>query len=458
MIQESDKLIADALKSNKGEDYWTFRGDAAKDYVHNMFAYPAMMVPKMQREILETIDEHTRKDAPFAILDPFMGSGTILVEGMLRGYEKIVGIDINPLAYLVTKVKTEIYSLPRLKRAIDRLLNGIDNAQIPEIETDFYNIRKWFRQDVIEGLEKIKGQIQQEQSLKFRRFMWVSFCDTIRTVSNARSTTYKLHIKTEEDIRNSNASALEVFKNCIQAAFKGVKSFQEELERRGCLRHCGSCVSYNGTIDLRLANSMTECGRVCKKYRPNLIITSPPYGDNETTVAYGQYSILELKWIDLQDIKSDLDESVIQTQSKIDRISLGGKIDRQACAEYRQNLARKSLTLATQIQDIEQCDPQKVWKVLGFYHDFEEVLSAFESLPSNAYVVMTVGNRTVARNRIQMNRILAELLANYGYESSVEFSRRIVQKRMSIVNAVDNSTGTTLESMNQEYILIMKKR
>ena len=58
MIQESDKLIADAL--NKGEDYWTFRGDADKDYVHSMFAYPAMMVPKMQREILETIDEHTK--------------------------------------------------------------------------------------------------------------------------------------------------------------------------------------------------------------------------------------------------------------------------------------------------------------------------------------------------------------------------------------------------------------
>ena len=38
-----------------------------------------------------------------------MGSGTILVEGLLRGLN-VQGVDINPLSYLSTVVKTEKYS------------------------------------------------------------------------------------------------------------------------------------------------------------------------------------------------------------------------------------------------------------------------------------------------------------------------------------------------------------
>ena len=103
MITEVDKKIAAAL--NKGEEYWTFKEDAERDYVHGLFAYPAMMVPKMQREILDIFDHQLSWSHTPTIYDPFMGSGTILVEGMLKGYN-IVGVDINPLAYLVAKVKT----------------------------------------------------------------------------------------------------------------------------------------------------------------------------------------------------------------------------------------------------------------------------------------------------------------------------------------------------------------
>ena len=71
---------------------------------------------------------------------------------------------------------------------------------------------------------------------------------------------------------------------------------------------------------------------------------------------------------------------------------------------------------------------------------------------------MTVGNRTVAKQRIKMDKILQELFEFYDFDFSFEFSRRIINKRMSVVNAIDPETGTLLESMTKEYILIMKKR
>jgi len=57
-----------------------------------------------------------------------------------------------------------------------------------------------------------------------------------------------------------------------------------------------------------------------------------------------------------------------------------------------------------------------------------------------------------------MNEIMKELFAYYGFDFSFEFTRRIINKRMSIINARDAESGTLLESMNKEYIIILKKR
>lgn len=96
----------------ESENHWDYRGNnnSERDYVHGFCTYPAMMVPKMQREMLDVCLEHLQ-DTSIRLLDPFAGSGTILVEGMLRGLN-IVGIDINPLAILLCKAKTTIQKLP----------------------------------------------------------------------------------------------------------------------------------------------------------------------------------------------------------------------------------------------------------------------------------------------------------------------------------------------------------
>lgn len=455
MITEIDKKIAVAL--NKGEEYWTFKEDAERDYVHGLFAYPAMMVPKMQREILGVFDAQLALPHTPTIFDPFMGSGTILVEGMLKGYN-IVGVDINPLAYLVAKVKTEIYSLSRLRKSIDTLFERIKNTNQAETQTNFDNIQKWFKPEIIKELDIIKQQIRLEPSIKFRRLMWVSFSDTVRLVSNARSCTYKLYIKTQKSIDNFDKSPIDTFCGCLESAYLGIASFQEELQSKGFLQKNGNRLSYTGTIRIYLADTTSVSAHICKQYKPDIVITSPPYGDNGTTVTYGQYSVLALRWIDIRDIREDIDVSIIESQSKIDHASLGGKIQRQLCEQHRQELRNKAPTLENQLLEIEQVDKNKIWKVISFYHDFDKFLHSLNGLKSNSYAVMTVGNRTVAKQQIKMDKILQELFEFYGFDFSFEFSRRIINKRMSVVNAIDAETGALLESMTKEYILIMKKR
>ena len=455
MITNVDKRIAEAL--NKGEEYWTFKEDAERDYVHGLFAYPAMMVPKMQREILEAFSSNLPSTEDITIFDPFMGSGTILVEGMLRGYN-IIGVDINPLAYLVAKVKTEIYSTKRLKRSIDNLLSRISKDTKVQAPTKFENIDKWFKPEITIELDIIKQEIRKEDCLKIRRFFWAVFSDTVRTVSNARSCTYKLYMKTEKAIDNYDKSPIDVFSEYIIAAYDGVVSFQNKLEKEGHLSDTRRGKKYKGSIDIHLANTIDVASQICEKYNPDLVITSPPYGDNETTVTYGQYSVLELRWMDLNDIGKGIDPSVIDSQSRIDRISMGGTIEKKLCAQQKTKIAAKSPTLHNQIEQIESADKNKVWKVISFYNDFDDFANTLSKLKSNAYLIMTVGNRTVAKQKIKMNEIMKELFAYYGFDFSFEFTRRIIRKRMSIINARDAESGTLLESMNKEYIIILKKR
>lgn len=69
-------------------------------HVHGFHAYPARAHPVTARRLVESF---CPEDG--AVLDPFCGSGTVLVEAMLAGREAI-GTDLNPLAVMLARAKT----------------------------------------------------------------------------------------------------------------------------------------------------------------------------------------------------------------------------------------------------------------------------------------------------------------------------------------------------------------
>ena len=56
------------------------------------------------------------------ILDPFMGGGTTVVEALRLGC-KVIGIDLNPVAWFIVKTEVEPVDLEELKAAFERLAN-----------------------------------------------------------------------------------------------------------------------------------------------------------------------------------------------------------------------------------------------------------------------------------------------------------------------------------------------
>src|SRR6185436_6702703 len=70
-------------------------------YPHGFHTYPARMHPLTARRALATLE--LGKGA--IVLDPFCGSGTVLVEAALVG-ARAVGVDANPLAVAIARAKT----------------------------------------------------------------------------------------------------------------------------------------------------------------------------------------------------------------------------------------------------------------------------------------------------------------------------------------------------------------
>lgn len=92
--------------------------DADSGYAtHNFHAFPAKFPPQLPRAFIEALTQPGD-----VVLDPMAGSGTTLVEAYLAG-RAAVGVDIDPLALLLCRVKTRPLPVAALARTGDAILD-----------------------------------------------------------------------------------------------------------------------------------------------------------------------------------------------------------------------------------------------------------------------------------------------------------------------------------------------
>lgn len=437
ITSDKDQSLIARLKQfeNNDKDYWSFRGRSNRVGAHALFSYPAMMVPQMQGILLDAIlsvDSEVK-----TVFDPFVGVGTTLGESMARGLN-FIGHDVNPLAILACQVKSQPLYIPSLEKKIVELNQRLRRDEKTTIEVDFNGKDKWFLTAIQIELSRLKRAIEEERSIWARRFFWLTLCSTVRTTCNSRSSTYKLHVKKLEDIRYINAQ--DVFNRELEKNLRNLKGMSQKLQTQNLL----SIGRYTGNISLELIDSK----RTSVEPQVDLIISSPPYGDNKTTVPYGQFSYLPLQWINLSDISKEIQPSILQTQSMIDNFSLGGKLKYDSNIE--ESLSKCSRTFKDCLCKVRQIQGEEK-KIVSFISDFyQSLVKITGKLKNDGYMIWVVGNRRVGGVEIPFNVILRELLESLGCNYVYEIQREIPSKRM----AAKNKTTTT---MTREFVLIMKK-
>ena len=406
-------------------DYsWDYRGEKTKTYTHGIHTYPAMFIPQVAKRLLEN---HSQTGE--TICDIFCGSGTALVESKILN-RNAYGIDLNPLAIFLAKAKTTPINPLTLTNEYFKLISDIEKIKETEIKKPhFNNIDFWFKEKVIIQLAKIKGAILKIKNEDIRDYFMVSFSETVRLSSNTKSGEFKLVRIKKEKLENYNPDVLGIFKKKTEANIKGMTDFYKDENKKSWTK-----IIYG---DSSKTNSIKDNSIDC-------IITSPPYGDSRTTVAYGQFSRLSAQWIDIFENPNKA--------SGVDNELLGGK------ATKTLEHALDSKYLKDSLNKIAKIDERRAKDVLSFYIGLNDCLKqAYKILKSKKYFCLVVGNRLVKQVRIPTDFIIAELGEKFGFTCEDVFVRNIPSKRMPIKNSPTNIVGALEETMNKESIVILRK-
>ncbi|MGI4735058.1 MAG: hypothetical protein ACRYG7_07760 [Janthinobacterium lividum] len=427
------------------ENHWSVPRLDRRRGVHSLFQYPGRMVPEVQQTLVHAVKDV--KPSTRTVLDPYMGSATSLVASMYSGLE-CYGQDINPLAILIGRVKTTFFDFAALTDSVQRVYWRATQDLSEEIEVDFKGRNKWFREDVAIRLSRLRRAIMLEESLSHRRVLWLVLAETIRLTSNDRTSTYKLHARPIDVSESRIINVCTVFQEHGIRTMNDLITFRDDLERNGQIANN----VYRARVVVDFVNSTEKILETADKQKFDLLVTSPPYGDNRTTIPYGEHAYLPLQWINLEDIdpKVAAVRDWLLTTNGIDRNSMGG-IFAQRDPELIEELREASPTLREHLAALASAESVLRRKVIAFYDDFYRSLKLIATdLKPDAYLIWTLGNRRVNKMEIRNDAILQEFMGSLGCDYVTKLERIIHSKRMPH----KNSSGKT---MANEQILILRK-
>lgn len=441
---DTDRVLRTRLESLSAadEEFWAFRGNSRRGHAHAYFQYPAMMVPQMQRELIRAVA--TAKPTLCSAFDPYVGSGTTLTEAMLHGLS-FSGWDINPLAILLCQAKAGPFHPRALAVKLDGVMGRVSRDTSTALETALPNTLKWFRRPVAVALSRLRRAIRAEPALWARRFFWVAIADAVRLSSNSRTSTFKLHIREKEDIRVRRVSPTQVFEETAVRNIKHLGAMCCDLAERDLLTKG----KYARDVQIRLWDATMPRLLPPVTAGHDLLISSPPYGDNKTTVPYGQYSYLPLQWIDGTDIIASWNDAWLCSTHEIDTRSLGGVVSR---GEAVTDDLRAISPAFQRVNALLRSAPRdRLKRVAAFCRDLNQSLGpVLSEMRDGAYLIWTLGNRHVGGIAVPLSEIFSDFLKARGCKPVACIARAIPSKRMAIKNSIS-------DTMRTESVLVFRK-
>ena len=267
-------------------------------------------------------------------------------------------------------------------------------------------------------------------------FFKVCFSSSARKASNQRNGVYKNYRMSKEKLETFNPNTFEIFQKTCQNNIHQMDIFEKEMRGKNVKAYpiLGNSDSLPEHFE-KIKSSILDDGKA------HLVMTSPPYGDHQTTVAYGQFSRDPGLWLDFS--KSDL--------SQIDKIGLGG-------TKKSKKRDLESPLLDSITEKIAKLDEGRSADVQAFFDDLDICMDRISDVlkQGESHCCFVVANRNVKRIQIPMDEIIIELGKKYGFKEIQTIYRNIINKAMASKNAPENLTNKSGDTMNKESIVILR--
>lgn len=423
---------------------WTFEKADTKYATHGLHKYPARMPPQIPDQIISILRKAGRIEAGDFLYDPFVGSGSTTTEAVMHGLHA-TGNDINPFACTLARAKGTPIAIDDLQMAHDEFFARAKtelqdlNEQIPAEELD---IREgWFPQPQLTKLVAIRDILNDlDYRADIVRYLRMEFSNILRTISYQRKGEFKRYRMAENDREQHDPNVLNELDQSLDEGLRCMKELHHYVDTPRNLR------TYDR--DSRQAHHLPV------DYY-DLVITSPPYGDHQTTVAYGEFSR------DLSLLASEQDVDEIKD---VDKEGLGGSADPEG--PPMEKLRSISPTLDATIEALQEKKAERKEEgktvsdrdedALKFFQDYYAVLQdTARRLKSGKLSAWVVANRTMRRVAIPTNIITQEFGEDIGYDVYEMLKRDIPGRTLPSKNAPENIPDKKGGMMVKESIVLM---
>ena len=423
----------DAQASRKDPKYCT----------HGIHPYKGKFYPQLCKSLLNLADL-----APGArVLDPFCGSGTVLLEAQLNGHVA-TGCDMNPLAVLISQAKTAVPTTSTvvldyaLKEFSDRVV--IDRTVDRDIEYFRPGLRneieRWFPVPVANRLGWLLSEIDRVPNSSAQLILRVLLSGIIRQVSQQEPADLRVRRRKQP---LGDAPVLVLFRDRIEEFRGRVQEFGE--------RSSAAPVVFNPATVIEGDSRKFETFASLEG-KVDCVVTSPPYATALPYIDTDRLSILTIQGID-SSRRAELDRELIGSREVRERerlileqtLSSPGLEDKLGSATAARIVHQVSRL--NQSRDVGFRRRNMAPLLFRYYDDMHQVFENLARLivPGGKLFFVIGDNKTTAGDRlvrIQSGRVLAELGKSVGWK--LEETIPITVTKEALLHAHNSITENTV--------------
>jgi len=416
------------------DDSWSFK-DATRTetsyLTHGYHRYPAKFIPQLAARVIR---ENTQPGD--LVCDPFMGSGTTLVEAIVNG-RRAYGTDVNPVAVLISTAKTTAIEPEKLKREVGAVFEYLKAAIVKQegqalLTSESFDVHLpahsridyWFPEKQKHDLALILGRIMAVNDEDVQAFLLCSFSNILKGCSRWMMKSVKPTI----DKHKVPAPPYQSFLLQTKRMVKRNEEFWSAIRNQ----EIECTVDGRDARNLALANDSAQ-----------LVVTSPPY---VTSYEYADLHQLTGLWLGYVDSLKEFRAKFIGSIQKEDgELDLYSSIAKETIKELRDKDRREATGAERYFFEMQQC--------------FEEM---HRVLKKGGRAAIVIGDTDLKKVKIRNGEVFIEGMEHIGFKKHQIIKRPIPSKILPLTR--DEKTGKFARTAAAdrmayptEYIIIMEK-
>lgn len=410
-------------------------------YTHLIHTYPAKLLSNIPYFFLSKTNEFCPSGG--VVLDPFCGTGTVLLEAALSG-RCAWGADANPLAVLISKVKTTYIPKDNLLKSLSTILYCAERNRETYVPDEI--IEGWFSDSTILQLYRLHLSIEKIKIECEKNFFLLCFSNLIKKVSYADPTiAVPVHLNPQRFAEGSERREAAYFRLETLKAVDVYDKFESicrlNIERVSSLK--GKCKMNQAEIvsnDARCLTRHYSSKELIADETVDLVLTSPPYAGAQK---YIRASRLNLYWLGARNaaaIRNLNDKNI-------------GREDYHK-KDYTQRIETGIYAADQVLEELYKRGKHERAYIVGNYlNEMKTALDeAFRVLKRNGFMIIVIGNNTVCGLSFNTQDYLTSYLLSKGMQ--LEFKLLDDIKSYGLMT----KRNKTANKISSEWVIVLKKK